>query len=87
MARIEKPLSGDAASGMRQLYRICCNARADLVNKAIATASLTQDGDHAATPEDLDPSLEDELAMLNTIIAITGLYFGQGEEFAQLSET
>jgi hypothetical protein len=88
MARIEKPLSGDVASGMRQLYRVCCNARADLANRASAASLVAaRDFDHAPGPVDLEESQEGELAMLNTIIAITGLYFGQGEEFAQLSET
>ena len=34
-----------------------------------------------------DEEFERSLAVLNTIIAITGLYFGQGEDFAHLSET
>ena len=33
-----------------------------------------------------EDEFEKKLAVLNTIIVITGLYFGQGEQFAQLSE-
>lgn len=86
MARIEKPLSGEMASGMRQLYRVCSNARADLV-RAVMESSSVSEAENRVAPKDLDDQAESELAMLNTIIAITGMYFGQGEEFAQLSET
>ena len=83
MARIEKPLSGAMASGLRQLYRICSNARADLAARVLSSFSESE----ASAQPILDAAVEADLAMLNTLIAITGLYFGQGEEFAQLSET
>ncbi len=72
MARLEKPLSGDTAATIRQLYKLACNLRLQLIS----------------TEEHSDSTkFESDLSAINVIIVITGLYFSQGEAFATLSET
>jgi hypothetical protein len=97
MARIETPLSGNTASLMRRLYRICCKFRADCV----LLLESESDVQNAKRQKIEDPEsryassfsqmvsndAEATVALCNTIIVITGLYFGQGEEFAKLSSS
>lgn len=103
MARLLKPLPGETASTMRQLYRSCCRIRSILVSdyeslkSAVEIKSGLKYGPLERNLDDFitnhnssvsaDEDFETNLALLNTIIVLTGLYFGQGEEFAQLSET
>jgi survival of motor neuron protein-interacting protein 1 len=71
LARLEKPLHQDMAALIRELYRICCRMRHILCSDS---NSATQDRDEL-------------IASLNVLIAITGSYFGQGEEFATSSSS
>ena len=98
-----KPLSGETSSVMRQLYRCCCNIRQNLVESHIHSKSSLdlQHGVTSGPLEQLNSPIvagstcsvtneedfEASLAVVNTIIVIAGLYFGQGEEFAHLSGT
>lgn len=101
MARLLKPLTGDVASSMRQLYRVCCQLRHTLVEVFVSASeeaklmngSKSGPLEQGAVKEEniiyselTEDEFEKQLALLNTIIVITGLYFGQGEDFAQLSE-
>lgn len=102
MARLLKPLPGDVASDARRLYRLCCNMRYLMVERYIVEKNRLeiQNGSRCGPVEKdmesresnvssllLEEDFEAKLGILNTIIVITGLYFGQGEDFAQLSET
>lgn len=66
LAKLEKPLHQDISALMRQLYRRCSILRYDLTNNNNNNNKLTFD---------------DQLAVLNLLISITGSYFGQGEEY------
>jgi Survival motor neuron (SMN) interacting protein 1 (SIP1) len=66
LARLEKPLHGDMAALVRQLYRRCCFLRSELI--------VTK-----------HPDFEKHLAALNTLISISGAYFGQGEQYSNLN--
>lgn len=117
MARIEKPLTGDAAASMRHLYRLSCKLRLDLILEYISDSAASrleqQSAGHMVAKRNLlklssentsgsHPSqcieqntavdreyllFEYSLACLNTIIVLSGYYFGQGEDFAQLSKS
>jgi hypothetical protein len=102
MSRLLKPLPGEVASAMRQLYRTCCRMRLHLVEAFIArrddsqlrsggkSGPLEQHGRQEAddqTHDEAEEEFDRKLAIINTMIVITGLYFGQGEDFAKLSET
>lgn len=101
MARLLKPLPGDVTSTMRQLYRCCCRLRLDIVESYISQKTITEiqcgkkfgpleKGVDVSITENKalsDADFENKLGIVNTTIVIAGLYFGQGEEFAQLSET
>lgn len=67
LARVEKPLHRDVVASIRQLYRRCCVLRNQLPLKHQDTAS-----------EDFQL----DLAALNTLISISGYYFGQGEYYS-----
>ena len=58
LARIDKPLSVDSSSMIRDLYRIVANMRSFLASSEIT---------------------DDKLAVLNTLITVSGLYFGQAD--------
>lgn len=68
LARMDKPWHRDECCAVRKVLRECCSRRWDL--------TLPQEGD--------DRSLEknerkwEQLALLNTLIAITGIYYEQG---------
>lgn len=100
MARLLKPLPGDVSSTMRQLYRQSCIMRFVLVDKYITIKNINEiksgnkcgplEKHVSAIERGISVSEDDfecKLGVLNTIIVITGLYFGQGEDFAQLSDT
>ena len=73
LARLEKPLHQDMAAVIRQLFRRCCALRAGLNSSEAARCSSRSSSD------ELSPEDETNLALLNTLIVITGSYFGQGE--------
>ncbi len=58
LARIDKPLSIDSSSMIRDLYRIVASMRSTLASSEIT---------------------DDKLAVLNTLITVSGLYFGQAD--------
>ena len=61
LARLEKPLYRETVASIRQLYRRCCYLRYHLVPQ-----------DYIFEGQELSDQLTSELAILNTIIAITG---------------
>lgn len=67
LARLEKPLYRETVACIRQLYRRCCYLRSQLVPLLMKEMQVK---DH-----------QTNLAQLNTIISISGCYFGQGEEY------
>jgi hypothetical protein len=69
LSRIEKPLHRDMIASIRQLYRRCCELR----------AALKKPAEKHSGKENGDTSFDQDLAMLNLIITITGYYFGQSE--------
>lgn len=79
LARLEKPLHQDIAAAVRQLFRRCCELRSEL-GEISPSPNLSR-----GSPEDEayeDVPIEQTLAVLNAIIAITGAYFGQGEGYS-----
>ena len=72
LARLEKPVFQDTAAVLRSLYRRCCEQRAAL---AILAPNDSEDSVECTEVEDPD----NILAALNLMIALTGQYFGQGE--------
>lgn len=71
LSRLEKPLHADMTAAIRLLYRTCCQMRAGRGGPAV---DCMMDNSN----RDFD---EQEIARLNILISICGLYFGQGEEF------
>lgn len=64
LARLEKPLYRETVASIRQLYRRCCYLRYHLVPQDYIFVGQ----------EELSDKLTSELAILNTIITITGKY-------------
>ena len=80
LANMEKPWHREECCGVRKVLRECCDRRWRLVLPCVtgndkreeAAASATVNNAKAAT------SCWEELALLNTLIAITGIYYEQG---------
>jgi hypothetical protein len=70
LTRLEKPIHRDTESLIRQLYRRCCQLRKDLSLRQSAM-DMVSEADRLG--------LDQSVAELNMMIAITGKYFGQGE--------
>lgn len=69
LARMDKPMHRDECCAVRKVLRECCSRRWEL--------SLPTDGD--SSREESERKWE-QLAMLNTLIAITGIYYEQGSK-------
>jgi survival of motor neuron protein-interacting protein 1 len=69
LARMDKPWHRDECCAVRRVLRECCSRRWEL--------SLPQEGE--SPTEESDRKWE-QLAMLNTLIAITGIYYEQGSK-------
>ncbi|KAK1736865.1 SIP1 domain-containing protein [Skeletonema marinoi] len=67
LARMNKPWHRDECCAVRKVLRECCSRRWEL--------SLPQEGDGSTVENDRK---WEQLAMLNTLIAITGIYYEQG---------
>ena len=80
LAKLEKPLCRDVAATLRQLFRVCVNQRAslDMSNSSMGAGSSSSSSSRGTN---ISSNSNDKLAILNTIICITGSYFGQGEEY------
>lgn len=70
LARMDKPWHRDECCAVRRVLRECCSRRWEL--------TLPQEGE-SPTKEESDRKWE-QLAMLNTLIAITGIYYEQGSK-------
>ncbi len=68
LVMLEQPVYQDTVALLRQLYRKCCNMRSMLHNKKDINGSADED-------------IEKQLASMNLLIVLTGVYFGQGEEY------
>lgn len=79
LARLEKPLYQDTAAVIRQLYRRCCELRSCLGAKTKSTHGSALDANASA-------NYEADIAALNVLISITGIYFRQSEEGMMTSE-
>lgn len=67
LARMDKPWHRDECCAVRKVLRECCSRRWDL--------TLPQEGERSS--EENERKWE-QLALLNTLIAITGIYYEQG---------
>ena len=71
LVMLEQPVYQDTVALLRQLYRKCCNMRSVLRSKKDVN------GDTNCT----STYIEKKLASMNLLIVLTGLYFGQGEDY------
>jgi survival of motor neuron protein-interacting protein 1 len=92
LARMEKPWHREECSAVRRLLRECCARRWELVlpdsdykpmaasRPFLAGSNYTFDDDTkgSVSNQDGDGTLWESLALLNTMIAITGIYYEQG---------
>ncbi|KAL3794484.1 hypothetical protein HJC23_013957 [Cyclotella cryptica] len=88
LARMEKPWHREECSAVRRLLRECCARRWELVlpeKRSAASASLIsglnkniEDSNNATAMQGGDMKVWESLALLNTLIAVTGLYYEQG---------
>lgn len=70
LARMDKPWHRDECCAVRRVLRECCSRRWEL--------SLPTEGEGSTTEE--NDKIWEQLALLNTIIAITGIYYEQGSK-------
>ena len=73
LARMEKPLHREECVGVRGVLRECCRRRWEL---ELPT------GEEKGRDDDDSKRAREQLALLNTLIAITGVYFEQGARSA-----
>ena len=71
LARMEKPLHREECVGVRMVLRECCRRRWELELPPAAGEGYDDD-------DDSKKRTSEELALLNTLIAISGVYFEQG---------
>lgn len=71
LARMEKPLHREECVGVRMVLRECCRRRWELELPPAAGEGYDDD-------DDSKKRTREELALLNTLIAISGVYFEQG---------
>ena len=86
LASLEKPVYRDMAALLRQLYTTSRELRDELClaydsTTASAAATGADIGIHRESDSSSSSMLYEQLSVLNTLIAITGNYFGQGEEY------
>lgn len=81
MARLEKPLSGETVSYIRRLYRISCNMRRFIVTVAVKDEKEEEEECVESMNVDDDDDDVNMLSQVNLLVAITGHYFRQGEEY------
>lgn len=70
----------DIAASIRQLFRLCANQRANL-DMSSSSSSISMSAGSDSSSNGISGISNDKLAVLNTIICITGSYFGQSEEY------
>lgn len=90
LARMEKPWHREECSAVRRLLRECCARRhelilpdgdcniADIVVHDTMEKQCTTLESNACSEQNGDAKTWEQLALLNTLIAITGLYYEQG---------
>jgi survival of motor neuron protein-interacting protein 1 len=84
LARMEKPLHREECVGVRMLLRECCRRRWELKLPPMTTTTVTTTtmGEEAGKRDNDDLMMRggawEQLALLNTLIAIAGVYFEQG---------
>jgi survival of motor neuron protein-interacting protein 1 len=83
LARMEKPLHREECVGVRMLLRECCRRRWELKLPQMSTTAMMGEEEEGAGKRDDDDTTGnggkwEELALLSTLIAITGVYFEQG---------
>ena len=89
LASLEKPVYRDMAALLRQLYTTSrelrdelCLAYDDTTASAAATgADIGIRSEGESSDSSSSSMFYEQLSVLNTLIAITGNYFGQGEEY------
>lgn len=76
LARLEAPLHRDLIASIRQLYRSCCTLRLQLEKPSVSAIEEmeTEDGQVHMGEHGSDANA---LAVLNTLIVISGVYFQQ----------
>ena len=80
---LELPVYQDTLALLRQLYRRCCNMRSTLRRKEYPCKDGDERGVDTADIDTivLEKEKEKELASMNLLIVLTGLYYGQGENY------
>ena len=72
LARLAKPLHRDDAAVLRRLLRECCVRRAG-IRFGVAATEMSADGTTGG-----GGSSRTAVSLLNTLIAVVGIYFEQG---------
>jgi survival of motor neuron protein-interacting protein 1 len=89
LARMEKPWHREECSAVRRLLRECCARRHRLILPDGESTSDLADGidveskqstsdTKSSLEQDRDTKVWEQLALLNTLIAVTGIYYEQG---------
>mmetsp|Transcript_37607 Transcript_37607/g.80229 ORF Transcript_37607/g.80229 Transcript_37607/m.80229 type:complete len:555 (-) Transcript_37607:285-1949(-) len=79
LARMEKPWHREECCAARSVLRECCERRRGLVLTGDDAPLPSHCGERVnETPTEGDPKAWEQLALLNTLIAITGIYYEQG---------
>lgn len=84
LARMNKPWHRDECCAVRRVLRECCSRRYELslpttTSSVSETTTTRKDNNNNSTNEENDKKWE-QLAMLNTLIAVTGVYYEQGSK-------
>ncbi|KAL7454012.1 hypothetical protein ACHAWC_005648 [Mediolabrus comicus] len=83
LARMNKPWHRDECCAVRRVLRECCSRRYELslpiTTSSSGTTTTKKDNNNNSTNEENDKKWE-QLAMLNTLIAVTGVYYEQGSK-------
>lgn len=77
---MEKPWHREECCGVRKVLRECCDRRWRLVLPCVTGNDKREEAAAAATVNNAKAATScwEELALLNTLIAITGIYYEQG---------
>lgn len=76
LARMNKPWHRDECCAVRRVLRECCSRRYELSLPTTSSTATKNDNNNNSTNEEDDKKWE-QLAMLNTLIAVTGVYYEQ----------
>ena len=84
LARMNKPWHRDECCAVRRVLRECCSRRYELSLPTTSSSSsgttTTKEGNNYNTTNEENDKKWEQLAMLNTLIAVTGLYYEQGSK-------